>query len=128
MIAAQAHTPLDRVRAKLAETFGQFELAQTPEPTFSSEEEQLIATFTQAANDHTLVEVEYQKEGEETWSQRLVEPYRLERQLPHWYVHTWDRTRDGERTFRLDRIRNARPGTERFTPREGFAQHALGGA
>ena len=32
MIAADAHSPLDRVRAKLEETFGEFELAQTPEP------------------------------------------------------------------------------------------------
>ena len=32
MIAADAHTPLDRVRKKLEETFGQFELTQTPEP------------------------------------------------------------------------------------------------
>ena len=31
MIAADAHTPLDRVRKKLEETFGQFELAHTPE-------------------------------------------------------------------------------------------------
>jgi proteasome accessory factor C len=128
MIAAQAHTPLDRVRAKLEETFGQFELAQTPEPNFSDEEEQLIATFTQATNDQALVEVEYQKEGEETWSQRLVEPYRLERQLPHWYVHTWDRTSDGPRTFRLDRIRNARTTAERFEPREGFDPHEFAGA
>ena len=26
---------------------------------------------------------------------------------PNWYVHTWDRTRDGERSFRLDRMRSA---------------------
>ena len=32
MIAADAHTPLSRVRKKLEETFGQFELARTPEP------------------------------------------------------------------------------------------------
>ena len=32
MIAARAHTPLDRVRAKLEETFGQFPLAQASEP------------------------------------------------------------------------------------------------
>ena len=31
-IAADAHTPLERVRRKLEETFGQFELAQTPRP------------------------------------------------------------------------------------------------
>jgi proteasome accessory factor C len=123
MIAAQAHTPLERVRAKLEETFGQFELAQTPEPSFSDEEEQLIATFTQATNEHVLVEVEYQKEGQQTWSQRLVEPYVLQRELPHWYVHTWDRTSDGERTFRLDRMRNARLTGEHFEPREGFEPH-----
>ena len=128
MIAAQAHTPLDRVRAKLEETFGQFELAQTPQPTFSDEEEQLIATFTQAINEQTLVEVEYQKEGEQTWSQRLVEPYRLERQLPHWYVHTWDRTSDGPRTFRLDRMRNARTTGEAFEPRDGFDPHEFADA
>src|SRR5438477_2113907 len=123
MIAAQAHTPLDRVRAKLEETFGQFELALTPEPSFSSEEEELIAILTQASNEHALVEVEYQKEGEQTWSKRLVEPYKLQRELPHWYVHTWDRTSKGERTFRLDRVRNARVTGERFEPREGFEPH-----
>ncbi len=32
MIAADAHTPLERVRHKLEETFGAFELSQTPEP------------------------------------------------------------------------------------------------
>ena len=31
MIAAGAHSPLDRVRAKLEETFGEFELTQTPD-------------------------------------------------------------------------------------------------
>jgi predicted DNA-binding transcriptional regulator YafY len=122
MIAAQAHTPLDRVRAKLEETFGQFELAQTPEPSSSDEEEQLIATFAEATNEHVLVEVEYQKEGEQTWSQRLVEPYKLQRELPHWKVHTWDRTSapPGPRTFRLDRMRNARLTSERFEPRPDF--------
>src|SRR5207253_6099486 len=75
MIAADAHTPLERVRHKLEETFGEFDLAQTAEPHVGSEEEQLVATFTEAIRDRRIVEVEYQKEGEQTWSQRLVEPY-----------------------------------------------------
>ena len=45
MIAADAHTPLDKVRQKLEETFGQFELAQTPEPTVERAEEDLISTL-----------------------------------------------------------------------------------
>jgi proteasome accessory factor BC len=122
-IAAEAHSAVASVRRKLEETFGQFELPQTPEPEAATEEEQLIATFTDAIHDHRLVEVEYQKEGEQTWSKRLVEPYYLERQLPHWYVHTWDRTSDGERTFRLDRMRNAKLRDKRFEPRPGFDPH-----
>ena len=95
MIAADAHTPLDRVRRKLEETFGEFELAQTPEPHVARAEEELVATLTEAIRERRLVEIEYLKEGEETPSTRLVEPYALERELPYWYVHTWDRTRDG---------------------------------
>src|SRR5207248_1265917 len=120
MIAADAHTPLDRVRRKLKETFGQFELAQTPEPSVDTEEEQLVRTFSEAIANRRLVEIEYQKEGEQTWSKRVVEPYSLERELPNWRVHTWDRTRDGERSFRLDRMRSAAKTKETFEPREGF--------
>jgi predicted DNA-binding transcriptional regulator YafY len=120
MIAADAHTPLDRVRRKLEETFGQFELAQTPEPHVDVEEEELVRTFSDAIAKRQLVEIEYQKEGEHTWSKRAVEPYTLERELPNWRVHTWDRTRDGERSFRLDRMRSATPTKETFEPRADF--------
>ena len=107
MIAADAHTPLDRVRHKLEETFGQFELAQTPQPQVERAEEELVATLARGIRGHRVVEIEYQKEGDAKPSTRLVEPYSLERELPNWYVHTWDRTRDGERSFRLDRMRSA---------------------
>jgi proteasome accessory factor C len=125
MIAADTHTPLERVRRKLEETFGEFELAQTPEPSVDAAEEDLVSTFSDAIRSRRLVEVEYQKEGEETWSKRLVEPYSLERQLPNWRVHTWDRTRGGERSFRLDRMRSARLAEERFEPRDGFEPRGL---
>jgi proteasome accessory factor C len=125
MIAAEAHTPLDRVRKKLEETFGQFELAETPTAHADTDEEHFVLTFSEAIRDGRLVEVEYQKEGEESSSQRIVEPYSLERELPNWRVHTWDRTRDGERSFRLDRMRSARLTDETFEPREGFQPSRL---
>jgi proteasome accessory factor BC len=128
MIAADAHTPLERVRRKLEETFGQFELSQTPRPQVSTEEEELISTFSRASREHALVEIEYQKEGEQNYSRHLVEPYKLERSLPYWYVHTWDRTRDGERSFRLDRMHGARLMDDTFEPREGFEPSRLGDA
>lgn len=125
MIAADAHTPLERVRRKLEETFGQFELQQTPEPHVREGEEDLIARLAEGIRTRQLVTLEYLKEGDELPSSRLVEPYALERKLPFWYVHTWDRSSDGERSFRLDRMRRACLMSERFEPREGFEPRAL---
>ena len=124
-IAAEAHTPLLRVRRKLEETFGRFELQQTPEPRVSGDEETLVRTLSTGADKRRVIEIEYLKEGEETPSTRLVEPYSFERELPVWRVHTWDRTVDGPRTYRLDRMRSARLTDERFEAREGFDPNYL---
>jgi proteasome accessory factor C len=128
MIAADAHTPLERVRRKLEETFGQFDLGQTAEPKSARAEEKLVGTLNEGIRRQRLVEIEYQKEGEETLSTRLVEPYVIERQLPWWYVHTWDTTRDAQRSFRLDRMRSAKLQRETFEPREGFRPDRLSSA
>jgi proteasome accessory factor C len=119
MVSAGAHSPLDRVRAKLEETFGAFDLAQTPAPQVG-EEEGLVETLTQAIDGHKLVEIEYLKPEEQEVATRTVEPYSIERRLPHWYVHTWDVERDQPRSYRLDRMRNAKVLRKGFTPREGF--------
>jgi proteasome accessory factor C len=119
MVAAGTHSPLDRVRAKLEETFGAFELTQTPAPHVG-EEEGLVDTLTHAIDDHKLVEIEYLKPEEQEVAKRVVEPYSIERRLPHWYVHTWDIDRNQPRSYRLDRMRNAKVTRKSFTPREGF--------
>ena len=124
-IAAQVHTPLDRVRQKLEETFGQFEDHQTPASRSENHEEELVATFSDAITQRRVVAIDYLKEGEENPSERLVEPYSFERVLPNWLIHTWDRHSNGERSFRLDRMRSARMTDERFEPREGFDPHFL---
>jgi proteasome accessory factor BC len=124
-IAAQVHTPLDRVRTKLEETFGQFEDHQTPEPRTELDEEELVATLSRGIAERRVVSIDYLKDGEETPSERLVEPYTFERVLPNWIIHTWDRTSDGERSFRLDRMRSARITDDVFDPRDGFDPHFL---
>jgi predicted DNA-binding transcriptional regulator YafY len=86
----------------------------------ASDEETLVRVLNQGAEKRRVVEIEYLKEGEEKPSLRQVEPYTIERELPVWRVHTWDRTADGARTFRLDRMRSARLTDEKFEPREGF--------
>jgi proteasome accessory factor C len=128
MIAADAHSPLDKVRKKLEDTFGQFEVTQNPEPVVERAEEDLIGVLARGRDERRLVEIEYQKEVDAQPSTRLVEAYVFERALPHWYVHTWDRTSDGERSFRLDRMRSAKLLKEKFEPREGFEPTRLRGA
>ena len=120
MIAADAHSPLTRVRKKLEETFGQFDLERTPEPNVATDEVDFVSRFARGMREHRLVEIEYQKEVDSEPSTRLVEPYSFGRELPNWYVHTWDRSSDGERSFRLDRMRSATLTKERFDPRPDF--------
>ena len=124
-IAADAHTPLARVRRKLEETFGQFELAPAGAVRPGDDEEALVRTLSDGAEKRRLVELEYLKEGEEGPTTRLVEPYTIERELPFWRVHTWDRTVDGPRTYRLDRMRSARLTGDRFESRQGFDPNYL---
>ncbi len=119
-IAADAHSPLKRVRKKLEETFGRFDLAGTPEPRDASAEEVLVRVLSEGADKRMIVEIEYMKDGDESPSRRLVEPYTIERELPVWRVHTWDLTVDAARTFRLDRMRSAQLTGETFEPRDGF--------
>jgi predicted DNA-binding transcriptional regulator YafY len=128
MIAADAHTPLERVRRKLEETFGEFELAQTPEPQTQGDEEEFIATLSEGIRRRLLVEIEYQKAENAASETHLVEPYSFERALPHWYVHTFDRTRDAGRSFRLDRMRSAALTDGAFEPRPHFEPERLQGA
>ncbi len=119
-IAADAHTPLKRVRTKLEETFGRFDLAGTPQPTDASAEESLVKVLSDGAEKRLVVEIEYMKEGDAQPSLRQVEPYTIERELPVWRVHTWDHSVDAARTFRLDRMRSARLTGESFEARDGF--------
>jgi proteasome accessory factor C len=119
-IAADAHTTLGRVRKKLEETFGRFDLAGTPKPQVASDEEALVKVLSDGVEKHRLVELDYMKEGDDKPSVRRVEPYTIERELPVWRVHTWDLTVDAPRTFRLDRMRAARLTGDAFEPRDGF--------
>jgi proteasome accessory factor BC len=118
-IAADAHTPLKRVRKKLEETFGRFDLAGTPQPSDASAEESLVKVLSEGVEKRRIVEIEYLKEGDSA-SLRQVEPYTIERELPVWRVHTWDLSVDAARTFRLDRMRSARLTDARFEARDGF--------
>lgn len=62
------------------------------EPLFQAIAERRVVSFEYASRDG----------GSDT---RLVEPWRLDFQRGRWYLTAWDRVREGERNFRLDRIK-----------------------
>jgi predicted DNA-binding transcriptional regulator YafY len=79
-----------------------------------------VSALSEGIEKHRTVEIEYLKEGEETPSRRVIEPYKFQRSLPYWYIHAWDPAADAAKSFRLDRMRSATLTRETFQPRPGF--------
>ncbi len=59
-----------------------------------------LATMIGAAADRQAVEFRYRD------AQRIVEPWRLSFSRGHWYLNGWDRLRDDDRLYRVDRIQS----------------------
>jgi proteasome accessory factor C len=64
-----------------------------------------------------VLELSYYKENEDQFTDRRVEPYRLENGREGWYVECYDLTKGGVRHFKLDRIKEASVAEESFEPR-----------
>ena len=64
-----------------------------------------------------LLDIEYYKENEDTFSTRRIEPYALMNGRDGWYVAAYDPAKEDVRHFRLDRIKRAELCEERFEPR-----------
>lgn len=104
-------------------------------------EPELAGLLRQAAADGSVVEITYTSLGRGETTRREVEPWTVFTSLGNWYLVGWCRRADGERVFRVDRIREAhltgagfevperRPEPEiRYTPSEDdvVAEIALG--
>lgn len=59
-----------------------------------------LATMIGAAADRQAVEFQYRD------AQRIVEPWRLSFSRGHWYLNGWDRLREDDRLYRVDRIQS----------------------
>lgn len=69
-----------------------------------------------AAAEGVVVELVYTSLSRNETTSRRVEPWSVFTSLGNWYVTGHCRLAGGERVFRLDRIRSARPTEETFTP------------
>lgn len=64
-----------------------------------------------------VLELSYYKENEDQFTDRRVEPYRLENGREGWYVECYDLGKEGVRHFKLDRVKEAKLADETFEPR-----------
>lgn len=76
-----------------------------------------LSVLAAACRDREEVRFDYRRrDGED--SRRLVEPHQLVTAGRRWYLVAWDQRRHDWRTFRLDRLHEARLAGRHFTPRE----------
>jgi predicted DNA-binding transcriptional regulator YafY len=78
---------------------------------------QIVSALNRAIRDHKLVALEYFTTSRRELSDRLVEPYFLFHSPDGWYLEGFCLKAEGQRTFKLERIRSARQTDTVFAPR-----------
>lgn len=92
----------------------------TPMPWATSDsviDPEALSVLSAACRDGEEVRFDYRRGDGET-SRRLVEPHQLVTAGRRWYLVAWDRRRQDWRTFRLDRLSDARLAGQRFALRD----------
>lgn len=79
---------------------------------------EVLSAARAAVAERRQLTIDYYSYGRDEPSTRTVDPYRVVAREGHWYLLAWCHKADGERLFRIDRIRSARPETTTFEPPE----------
>jgi len=113
MSSGQAPPALERAVEKLRVAV----LPDDPEAlVVDLSEPELVGAFREAAATGTVMHVTYTGLASGATSTRDIEPWSVFSTLGNWYVRAHCRLADGERVFRIDRIRAAEPTADRFDP------------
>lgn len=87
------------------------------EPAPSAVDAAVLSAIASVCHGHERLRFDYRAhDGSE--SRREVEPCRLVRSGPRWYLVAWNLSREDWRSFRVDRMDPKIPTGPRFTPRE----------
>ncbi len=77
----------------------------------------LLKDLSSAIREHRIVKIEYERELGNKPEEREIEPYFVFFTGEFWYVYSWCRTKEGQRTFALDKIRTWQLTDRYFIPR-----------
>lgn len=77
---------------------------------------EVLSAARRAVDEHRRLTIDYYSYGRDEPSTRQVDPYRVVAREGHWYLLAWCHTADGERLFRVDRIRAATVEDQTFEP------------
>lgn len=79
-------------------------------------EPEMVGALRSAAADHQVVAITYTSLASDETTHRQVEPWSVFTSLGNWYLVGYCRLAQGERSFRVDRIRDAHVLGEDFEP------------
>jgi predicted DNA-binding transcriptional regulator YafY len=78
---------------------------------------EVARAVNEAIGSRRVLKIKYYKENEDKFTDRRVEPYRLENGREGWYAECYDLNKEGIRHFKLDRVKEAAVTDEGFEPR-----------
>jgi proteasome accessory factor C len=110
---------LQKARKKIVKALGHDPSEEGLEIATSGGSDAVVArTINDAIADSKVLELSYYKENEDQFTDRRIEPYRLQNGREGWYVESYDIGKGGIRHFKLDRIKVATLSEESFEPRD----------
>lgn len=107
--------PLARGLEKLAGVLG-VDAGESVDVDLGPAEDDVFAAVQEAIAEHRALAIDYYGYGRDERSERMVEPHRLYAHEGHWYLAAYCRKAEGDRMFRVDRIRAATTTDEVFEP------------
>jgi len=112
-------TDLQKARKKIVSALGHDPSEEGLEIASAGGGDAAVArAINDAIADSKVMEIRYYKENEDQFTDREIEPYRLQNGSEGWYVASYDLTRGGVRHFKLERIKEATLSKKSFEPRE----------
>lgn len=90
------------------------------------DQSQNVGALRDAAADGRVVRIVYRSVGKEETTERDVEPWSVFTTLGRWYLLGHCRLVDGQRTFRVDRIKELEVLEEKFEPPESVPEPGVG--